>query len=79
MSFSRSKLYRSIKNITSLKAIDFVKKIKLQYAAKLLLNETLTVSEIAWKTGFSDQKYFSKVFYNEYGVNPSKFKEVKEL
>jgi transcriptional regulator GlxA family with amidase domain len=57
-----------------MKAIDFMKKIKLQYAAKLLISHDLTINEIAWRSGFSDAKYFSKCFQKEYGQIPSKFK-----
>jgi len=51
-----------------------MKKAKLQYAAKLLLNHDLTIYEIAWNSGFADPKYFSKVFAEEFGDLPSRFK-----
>ena len=76
MNVSRSSLYRKIKDITGLKAVDFMKKVRLQYAAKLLLNKDLTISEIAWLSGFSDVKYFSKCFSKEFGHNPSYFKNI---
>jgi signal transduction histidine kinase/DNA-binding response OmpR family regulator len=76
MNVSRSSLYRKIKDITGLKAVDFMKKVRLQYAAKLLLNKDLTISEIAWLSGFSDVKYFSKCFAKEFGHNPSHFKNI---
>ena len=59
-----------------MRAIDFMKKIKLQYAAKLLLNQDITINEVAWQSGFSDAKYFSKCFVKEYGQVPSKFREM---
>jgi len=75
MNMSRSSLYRRIKEITGLKAVDFLKKIRLQYAARLLINNNYTINEVAWRTGFSDPRYFSKCFFKEYGQVPSKFKE----
>jgi AraC-like DNA-binding protein len=74
MNLSRSSLYRKIKDMTGMKAIDFMKKVRLQFAAKLLVNRDYTVNEVAWRTGFSDTKYFSKCFYKEYGLVPSKFR-----
>jgi len=71
---SRSSFYKRIKRITGLRAIDFVKNAKLTYAAKLLLNNMLSVNEIAWKSGFSDSKYFSKCFAERYGCSPSIFR-----
>lgn len=74
MNTSRSSFYKKIKRITSLRVVDFMKESKLYYAAKLLLNKNLTINEIAWKSGFSDVKYFSKCFSKRYGSNPSVFR-----
>jgi signal transduction histidine kinase/CheY-like chemotaxis protein/AraC-like DNA-binding protein len=71
---SRSSFYKKIKEITGLKAVDFVKNAKLQYAAKLLLSSTFNINEIAWKSGFTDVKYFSKCFSAQYECNPSMFR-----
>ncbi len=75
MNLSRSSLYRKIKEVTQLKPVDFIKKAKLNYAAKLLLSTNLNINEISWRSGFSDAKYFSKCFLIEYGEHPSKFME----
>jgi len=72
---SRSSFYRKIKEVTGLRPVDFIRKAKLQYAAKkLLVNSNMRVCEIAWESGFSDIKYFSKLFAKEFGKLPSKFK-----
>ena len=74
MNMSRSSLYRKMKEISSIKPVDFIKKAKLNYAAKLLVNENgYTINEISWRSGFNDPKYFSKCFMQEYGVNPSQY------
>ena len=74
MNMSRSSLYRKIKEISSLKPVDFIKKAKLNYAAKLLVKGNgYTINEISWRSGFNDPKYFSKCFMQEYGVNPSQY------
>ena len=78
MCVSRSSLYRKIKEITGLKAVDFMKKAKLQYASRLLMNEDLTIAEISWQSGFSDPKYFSNIFSREFGKNPSVFREISQ-
>jgi signal transduction histidine kinase/DNA-binding response OmpR family regulator len=75
---SRSFLYRKIKEITGLRAVDFMKKAKLQYASRLLMNEDLTIAEISWQSGFSDPKYFSKIFSQEFGKNPSVFRKISQ-
>jgi AraC-like DNA-binding protein len=37
-----------------------------------LQKENRTVSEVAYAVGFTDPKYFSRVFSNEFGLPPSK-------
>ena len=74
MNTSRSSFYKKIKRITKLRTVDFVKESKLYYAAKLLVNKNLSIHEIAWKSGFSDVKYFSKCFAKQYGCSPSAFR-----
>jgi DNA-binding response OmpR family regulator/two-component sensor histidine kinase len=76
MNMSRSSLYRKLKEITSLKPVDFIKKAKLNYAAKLLLtNKNTAINEICWRSGFSDTKYFSKCFFQEFGRYPKSYAE----
>ena len=75
MNLSRSSLYRKIKDITNLRPVDFIKKARLNYSAKLLLTKNLSVNEIAWRSGFSDPKYFSKCFLQEFGCYPRKYVE----
>ncbi|MEI8224926.1 MAG: substrate-binding domain-containing protein [Bacteroidota bacterium] len=76
MNMSRSSLYRKIREVTSLKPVDFIKKAKLNYAARLLLtNKDYNINEISWRSGFSDSKYFSKCFIHEFGINPSHFSQ----
>ena len=74
MNLSRSSLYRKLREVTSLKPVDFIKKAKLNYAAKLILkNNSTAINEISWRSGFTDTKYFSKCFIQEFGINPSHF------
>ena len=74
MNMSRSSLYRKIREVTGQRPVDFLKKAKLNYAARLILsNEDWNINEISWKSGFADAKYFSKCFMNEFGIPPSRF------
>ena len=74
MNMSRSSLYRKIREVTGLRPVDFLKKAKLNYAARLILsNEDWNINEISWKSGFADAKYFSKCFMSEFGIPPSRF------
>jgi signal transduction histidine kinase/DNA-binding response OmpR family regulator len=74
MNMSRSSLYRRIREITNMRPVDFLKKAKLNFAARLILSsENWNINEISWKSGFADAKYFSKCFISEFGIPPSRF------
>jgi signal transduction histidine kinase/ligand-binding sensor domain-containing protein/DNA-binding response OmpR family regulator len=70
---SRTVFYNKVRGLTGSSPIDFLRKIKLNAALKLLENGC-NVSEAAFKTGFSDVKYFSRLFKVQFGYPPSKHK-----
>ena len=75
MNISRSSLYRKLRDISDLKPVDFIKKVRLNYASKLLLSKNMPINEIAWRSGFSDPKYFSKCFLQEFGCYPKNYSD----
>jgi TolB-like protein/AraC-like DNA-binding protein len=78
MNMSRSSLLRKIKKQTSLSASQFIREIRLQKAAELLLNTELTASEISFEVGFSNPSYFTKCYREYYGYPPGETKAKKE-
>ena len=68
---SRMQVHRKLKALTNRSASHVIRTIRLQNAKKLLESTELTVSEIAYDTGFNDPNHFSRVFKEEYGVTPS--------
>ena len=71
MNMSRSTLLRKVKSSTGLSAALFIRQVRLRHAKELLKNDSLTISEIAFKVGFSSSSYFAKCFRDEYGYSPS--------
>ena len=55
-----------------------VKSIRINVASKMLSENKFSVAEIAYKTGFCDYNYFSKVFKKETGLSPTQYKKFKE-
>ena len=74
---SRTLFYNKIRSITGLTPVDFYRKYHIERAAQMMRNEGLTVSEACYGTGFSDPKYFSKVFKKFMGVSPSEYRNNK--
>lgn len=63
------------KKLTGLSPVDYIRHYRIEYAKSLLRSTDMNVSEVAYKCGFSDPKYFSRVFRTVEGVSPTSFKE----
>lgn len=62
------------KEVTGKSPIEYLLDIRIN-RAKELLNEGMSVSETAIRTGFSDVYYFSKCFKNHEGINPTSYRD----
>jgi len=68
---SRSQLHRKIKFICGLSTTALLTKIRLDMALEDLQKTELSISEIAYKYGYSDPAHFSKLFKKEYNTTPT--------
>lgn len=73
MAVSRSTLYRKVNNVSTLSPNDFILLIRLKKAAELIKENKYLINEISYMVGFSSPNYFSKCFFNQFGVNPKDF------
>ncbi|HFC29819.1 MAG TPA: AraC family transcriptional regulator, partial [Oceanospirillales bacterium] len=64
-------LYRKVKKELNISPSNYIQKIRLEIAKQLLDKKSITVSEIAYASGFESLSYFSKSFKNKYGHKPS--------
>lgn len=75
LNMSKSTLYRKIKGMTGLTPLDLVRNVKLKRACTMLEESRLTISEIAYAVGFSNPKYFTKCFKEEFEMTPSEYQQ----
>ncbi|MFK7948576.1 MAG: ATP-binding protein [Saprospiraceae bacterium] len=68
---SRMQFYRKIKALTNQSTSEFIRSIRLAKATELIKTQDLTLSEIAYDTGFTSLSSFSKAFKKRYGKSPS--------
>jgi len=68
-------MHRKLKELTNQSARDFIRNIRLKQAATLLSEKKLTVSEVAYATGFSNISHFSSSFKELYGTSPTEFRQ----
>lgn len=55
--------------------LEFLTRIRMEQAKKLLLNTDLKTYEVAARVGYADARYFSQVFKRATGIQPSQFKQ----
>ncbi len=71
----RTYLYRLFKEETGLSIIDYINSRKISRAETLLINDSISIKDVAEAVGFSDQMYFSRVFKKFKGMSPTDFRK----
>ena len=79
MCMSGSTLYRKMKALTGLSTNEYIRKVKMKNAERLLLEGKFNISEIAYKVGMNSTGYFRQCFKEEFGLSPSDYlKQIKQ-
>ncbi|MFH1740521.1 MAG: helix-turn-helix domain-containing protein, partial [bacterium] len=55
---------------------DYLKRVRLNRAQRLLRDPYLSILEVAERTGFADPSYFTRVFRSAVGMTPTQFREL---
>ena len=72
MNMSRSNFYRKIKALSGMSPNDYLKTLRMNRAAELIVSGT-RISEVAAQVGFTSSSYFAKCFKAQYGVLPKEY------
>ncbi len=72
---SRSRLNKRLNAIINKKTNQFIREVRLQKALEMLRNDSVTVSEIAFKVGFTSPNYFNTCFHEFFGYPPGKVRK----
>ena len=75
---SASYLSRLFRQETGENFKDYLIRIRIDAAKKMLKEECLNINQIADATGFANSKYFSRVFREETGQTPSEYRRHPE-
>lgn len=73
LSMSRSKLYTKVKSLTGKSVVEFVLNCRLRKAAKLIIEENMTMREVMMHIGIESQAYFTNSFKKVFGETPTAF------
>jgi AraC-like DNA-binding protein len=72
---SRAQLHRKMKEMTGLSTSEFIRNIRLEQAARLLKEQKVNVTQVAYAVGFSNLAHFSTIFRKHFGITPSEYAE----
>ena len=72
--FSRSYLSSLFKNETGSSLFAYINRVRVEKSKVLLLDESISLLDVAALCGFEDQSYFTKVFKKLVGVSPKRYR-----
>ena len=70
----RTYLYRIFKKETDMSVIDYINNCRITKAQTMLIDKNISVKDVAYSVGFTDQMYFSKVFKKITGKTPTEYR-----
>ena len=71
---SERTVYSRFKNKSGMTPLEYINDSRLSMAKEQLCTDSLDISEIAERVGFSGTSYFCKVFRDKYGMTPQKYR-----
>ena len=78
VSYSTGECCRAFKTGTGKTIFGYIKEYRVKRSMNLLVNTDLSVSDIAYSTGFSNTSYFIKCFKEISGTTPLKYRSEEE-
>ncbi|MDR1881707.1 MAG: response regulator, partial [Prevotella sp.] len=73
LSMSQSKFYSKLKMLTGQSAVKFVFNHKLKRAARMIIEQDMSMSQVMEQIGIKSLSYFTSAFKKEFGETPSAF------
>jgi AraC-like DNA-binding protein len=78
LGMSHAVFYRKIKQLVGVTPVDFIRRLRVKRAIQYFDVGERQIADVAYKTGFSDPKYFSRCFKSETGCSPSEYCQQKD-
>ncbi|MBR2378917.1 MAG: response regulator, partial [Bacteroidaceae bacterium] len=73
LNMSRTVLHRKVKSLFDLPPVEYIRIVRLQRAAELLIEGNVTIAEAGAMVGINTPSYFSRLFQKQFGVTPKVF------
>ncbi|WP_137403106.1 hybrid sensor histidine kinase/response regulator transcription factor [Echinicola rosea] len=75
MGLSRGQLYRKVKAMLGYSVNDYINRVRMKKAKRLMAENDSPIADIAFQVGFSTSAYFSTAFKSYFGTTPSEFRD----
>lgn len=79
MAMSSRQFYRKFKEISNTAPSDLIKSYRMEKAARLLLDEELSIQDVIMEVGISSRSYFYKEFTRRFGMTPKDYREQRNV
>ncbi len=79
VNMAEGSLCRFFKMQTGLTIFEYLNKVKVDFACKLLMNKELSITEAAYDSGFNNLSHFNKQFKNCTGVTPNSYRKKSSI
>lgn len=78
-SISRTECFRCFRMIFKKTPVEYLLEYRLSMAAVLLANTDLAMTDISYTCGFTNPSYFGKLFREQCGMTPKKYREQSRM
>lgn len=75
MGYRRSIFFKKVKALTGQTPADYIRTLRMNRAAEMLREETVSVAEVAYQVGISEPHYFTRIFKQQFGISPKKYQQ----
>jgi AraC-like DNA-binding protein len=75
VSMAEGSLCRFFRMHMGMTIFEYLNKLKVEFACKLLMDNDLTISQVCYDSGFSNFSHFNKQFKKNMGVPPSEYRK----
>ena len=75
MCMGRASFYKKVKDAIGMGIMEYVTEKRMKIAAEILSTSKIPVSEVAYRVGYADNRYFSRVFKQYYNLTPTAWRE----
>ncbi len=79
LGLGRTTMYNKLKSLTGKSPVELIKEYRITKSKLLLRTGQFSVSEVAYKVGFSDPGYFSRCFRERYQMSPAEYLRTHNL